>query len=44
MMGGAKAQRDDVKAFSETNFTEDLKVIDAPIYVMHDDDDRSDRA
>lgn len=40
MMGGAKAQHDGIKAFSETDFTEDLKVIDVPTLVMHGDDDQ----
>jgi non-heme chloroperoxidase len=40
MMGGAKAQYDGIKAFSETDFTEDLKVIDVPTLVMHGDDDQ----
>jgi non-heme chloroperoxidase len=40
MMGGAKAQYDGVKAFSETDFTEDLKRIDVPTLVMHGDDDQ----
>ncbi|UKJ76904.1 alpha/beta fold hydrolase [Azospirillum brasilense] len=40
MMGGAKAQYDGVKAFSETDFTEDLKAIDVPTLVMHGDDDQ----
>jgi non-heme chloroperoxidase len=40
MMGGAKAQLDGIKAFSETDFTEDLKVIDVPTLVMHGDDDQ----
>jgi len=40
MMGGAKAQYDGIKAFSETDFTEDLKVIDVPTFVMHGDDDQ----
>jgi len=39
-MGGAKAQYDCVKALSETDFTEDLKVIDVPTLVMHGDDDQ----
>jgi non-heme chloroperoxidase len=39
MMGGAKAHYDSIKAFSETDFTEDLKVIDVPTLVMHGDDD-----
>ena len=40
MMGGAKAQFDCIKAFSETNFTEDLKQIAIPTLVMHGDDDQ----
>jgi len=40
MMGGAKAQYDGIKAFSETDFTEDLKAIDVPTFVMHGDDDQ----
>jgi non-heme chloroperoxidase len=40
MMGGAKAQYDGIKAFSETDFTEDLKVIDVPTLVMHGTDDQ----
>jgi non-heme chloroperoxidase len=40
MMGGAKAQHDGIKAFSETDFTEDLKAIDVPTLVMHGDDDQ----
>lgn len=40
MMGGAKAQYDGIKAFSETDFTEDLKAIDVPTLVMHGDDDQ----
>src|SRR6185503_19301847 len=40
MMGGAKAQLDSTRAFSETDFTEDLKVIDVPTLVMHGDDDQ----
>jgi non-heme chloroperoxidase len=40
MMGGAKAQYDGIKAFSETDFTEDLKVIIVPTLVMHGDDDQ----
>jgi len=40
MMGGAKAQYDCVKALSETDFTEDLKVIDVPTLVMHGEDDQ----
>ena len=40
MMGGAKAHYDGIKAFSETDFTEDLKKIDIPMLVMHGDDDQ----
>ena len=40
MMGGAKAHYDCIKAWSETNFTEDLKTITVPTLVMHGDDDQ----
>jgi non-heme chloroperoxidase len=40
MMGSAKAHYDGVRAFSETDFTEDLKAIDVPTLVMHGDDDQ----
>jgi non-heme chloroperoxidase len=40
MMGGVKAHYDCIKAFSETDFTEDLKAIDVPVLVMHGDDDQ----
>jgi non-heme chloroperoxidase len=40
MMGGIKAHYDCVKAFSETDFTEDLRKIDIPVLVMHGDDDQ----
>ena len=40
MMGGAKAHHDGIKAFSETDFTEDLKSIDVPTLVLHGDDDQ----
>jgi non-heme chloroperoxidase len=40
MMGGAKAHYDCIKAFSETDFTEDLKKIEVPVLVMHGDDDQ----
>ncbi|MFC5371266.1 alpha/beta fold hydrolase [Brevundimonas faecalis] len=40
MMGAAKAHYDGIKAFSETDFTEDLKAIDIPVLVMHGDDDQ----
>lgn len=40
MMGGAKAHYDCIKAFSETDFTEDLQKIMVPTLVMHGDDDQ----
>ncbi|MBX5001796.1 alpha/beta fold hydrolase [Rhizobium lentis] len=40
MMGGAKAHYDGIKVFSETDFTEDLKIITVPTFVMHGDDDQ----
>ena len=40
MMGGIKAHYDGIKAFSETDFTEDLKAIEVPVLVMHGDDDQ----
>ena len=40
MMGGAKAQHDGIKAFSETDFTEDLDLIDVSTLVMHGTDDQ----
>jgi len=40
MMGGATAHYDGIKAFSETDFTDDLKNIDVPTLVMHGDDDQ----
>jgi non-heme chloroperoxidase len=40
MMGGAKAQYDGVVAFSQTDFTEDLKKISVPVLVMHSEDDQ----
>ena len=40
MMGGANAHYDGIKAFSETDFTDDLKAIDVPTLVMHGDDDQ----
>ncbi|PZQ99623.1 MAG: alpha/beta hydrolase [Cereibacter sphaeroides] len=40
MMGGAKAHYDCIKAFSETDFTEDLKKITVPVLVMHGTDDQ----
>jgi non-heme chloroperoxidase len=40
MMGGAKAHYDGIVAFSQTDFTDDLKAIDVPVLVMHGDDDQ----
>ena len=40
MMGGAKAQYDSIVAFSQTDFTGDLKKITVPVLVMHGDDDQ----
>jgi non-heme chloroperoxidase len=40
MIGGAKAHLDGIKAFSETDFTEDLQAIEIPTLVMHGDDDQ----
>ncbi len=40
MMGGAKAHYDGIVAFSQTDFTEDLKQITVPVLVMHGDDDQ----
>ncbi|QNN65108.1 alpha/beta hydrolase [Sphingomonas rhizophila] len=40
MMGGTKAHYDCIKAFSETDFTDDLKAIEVPVLVMHGDDDQ----
>lgn len=40
MMGGANAHYECIKVFSETDFTEDLKVIDVPVLVMHGSDDQ----
>ena len=39
-MGGAKAHYDGIVAFSQTDFTEDLKKINVPVLVMHGDDDQ----
>ena len=40
MMGSAKAHYDGIKAFSETDQTEDLRAITVPTLVMHGDDDQ----
>lgn len=39
-MGSVKAHYDGIRAFSETDFTEDLKTIDVPALVLHSDDDQ----
>jgi non-heme chloroperoxidase len=40
MMGAANSHYDCIKVFSETDFNEDLKMIDVPVLVMHGDDDQ----
>jgi non-heme chloroperoxidase len=40
MQAGLKNAYESIKAFSETDFTEDLKTIDVPVLVMHGDDDQ----
>jgi non-heme chloroperoxidase len=40
MLGGMKAGYDCIKAFSETDFTEDLKKFDVPTLILHGDDDQ----
>jgi non-heme chloroperoxidase len=40
MMGGHKNTYDSIKAFSETDFTEDLKKFDVPTLIVHGDDDQ----
>ena len=40
MMGSVKAGHECIKAFSETDFTEDLKAIDVPVMVIHSEDDQ----
>jgi non-heme chloroperoxidase len=40
MMGGAKAHYDGIVAFSQTDFTEDLRKITVPVLVMHSEDDQ----
>ncbi|HEX6980388.1 MAG TPA: alpha/beta hydrolase [Alphaproteobacteria bacterium] len=40
MAGGAKAQYDCIAAFSETDFTDDLKAITVPVLLMHGEDDQ----
>jgi non-heme chloroperoxidase len=40
MIGGAKAHYDGIVAFSQTDFTEDLKQITVPVLVLHGEDDQ----
>ena len=40
MMGAVNAHYEGIKAFSETDFTEDLQAIEVPTLVMHGDDDQ----
>ena len=40
MAGSAKAHYEGIKAFSETDFTEDLKMIQVPTLVLHGEDDQ----
>ena len=40
MMGSAKAQYECIKAFSETDFTDDLIAIEVPVLVIHSEDDQ----
>jgi non-heme chloroperoxidase len=40
MAGGAKAHYDCIKAFSETDFTDDLTTIDVPVLILHGEDDQ----
>ena len=40
MMGSVKAHTDCIKAFSETDFTDDLKSADMPVLVLHGEDDQ----
>jgi len=40
MIGGAKAHYEGIKAFSETDFTQDLQAMEVPTLVLHGDDDQ----
>lgn len=40
MMGGLKGQLDSIRAFSESDFSEDLRKFDVPTLVLHGDDDQ----
>ena len=39
-MGSIKSHYDCIKAFSETDFTEDLKSVDVPVLLLHGEDDQ----
>lgn len=39
-MGGIVAHYEGIKAFSETDFNEDLKAVDIPVLVLHGEDDQ----
>jgi non-heme chloroperoxidase len=40
MAGGAQAHYEGIKAFSETDFSDDLRAIDVPTLILHGDDDQ----
>lgn len=40
MAGGTKAQYDSIRAFSETDFTDDLQAIEIPVLILHGEDDQ----
>jgi non-heme chloroperoxidase len=40
MMGGLKGELDSIRAFSESDFTQDLRKVDVPTLVLHGDDDQ----
>jgi non-heme chloroperoxidase len=40
MQGGLKNELDCIKAFSETDFSDDLKKFDVPTLILHGDDDQ----
>lgn len=40
MLGSVKAHYEGIKAFSETDFTEDLKSVEIPVLVLHGEDDQ----
>jgi len=43
MMGGIKIHYDCIISFSETDFAEDLKMIEVPVPIQHEGDDQIDR-